>query len=58
MPLCRTSYGPYGRAMIRVCKEESFHQRQGYELLMTMMPCTDEQRAMVQESVDGSGGRR
>ena len=50
--LCRTSYGPYGRAMIRICKEESFHQRQGYELLMTMMRGTDEQRAMVQESVD------
>ena len=52
MPLCRTSYGPYGRAMIRICKEESFHQRQGFELLMTMMRGTDEQRAMVQESVD------
>ena len=52
VPLCRTSYGPYARAMIRVCKEESFHQRQGYELLQTMMRGTDEQRAMVQESVD------
>ncbi|MEV4007016.1 1,2-phenylacetyl-CoA epoxidase subunit PaaA [Actinomadura sp. NPDC049753] len=52
VPLCRTSYGPYGRAMIRICKEESFHQRQGYELLMTMMRGTDEQRRMVQESVD------
>jgi ring-1,2-phenylacetyl-CoA epoxidase subunit PaaA len=52
VPLCRTSYGPYGRAMIRICKEESFHQRQGYELLMTMMAGTDEQRAMVQESVN------
>jgi ring-1,2-phenylacetyl-CoA epoxidase subunit PaaA len=52
VPLCRTSYGPYGRAMIRVCKEESFHQRQGYELLMTMMKGTGEQRAMVQESVN------
>ncbi|MCK8670942.1 1,2-phenylacetyl-CoA epoxidase subunit A [Rhodococcus sp. HM1] len=52
VPLCRTSFGPYGRAMIRVCKEESFHQRQGFELLMTMMRGTDEQRAMVQESVD------
>jgi ring-1,2-phenylacetyl-CoA epoxidase subunit PaaA len=52
VPLCRTSYGPYGRAMIRICKEESFHQRQGFELLMTMMRGTDEQRAMVQESVD------
>jgi len=52
VPLCRTSYGPYGRAMIRICKEESFHQRQGFELLLTMMRGTDEQRAMVQESVD------
>jgi ring-1,2-phenylacetyl-CoA epoxidase subunit PaaA len=52
VPLCRSSYGPYARAMIRICKEESFHQRQGYELLMTMMRGTDEQRAMVQESVD------
>jgi ring-1,2-phenylacetyl-CoA epoxidase subunit PaaA len=52
VPLCRTSFGPYGRAMIRICKEESFHQRQGYELLMTMMRGTEEQRAMVQESVD------
>lgn len=52
VPLCRTSFGPYGRAMIRVCKEESFHQRQGYELLMTMMRGTDEQRAMVQDSVN------
>jgi len=52
VPLCRTSYGPYGRAMIRICKEESFHQRQGYELLMTMMAGTGQQRAMAQESVN------
>ena len=52
VPLCRCSYGPYARAMIRICKEESFHQRQGYELLMTMMRGTGAQRAMVQESVD------
>ncbi len=52
VPLCRSSYGPYARAMIRICKEESFHQRQGYELLMTMMNGTDAQRALVQESVD------
>ncbi|MBB4911867.1 1,2-phenylacetyl-CoA epoxidase subunit PaaA [Actinophytocola algeriensis] len=52
VPLCRTSYGPYARAMIRICKEESFHQRQGYELLMTMMRGTDEQRRMVQDSVN------
>jgi len=52
IPLCRCSYGPYARAMIRICKEESFHQRQGYEQLMVMMKGTDEQRAMVQEAVD------
>ena len=52
VPLCRTSYGPYGRSMIRICKEESFHQRQGFELLATMMRGTEEQRAMVQESVN------
>jgi len=52
VPLCRSSYGPYGRAMVRICKEESFHQRQGYELLMTMMRGTDAQRTMVQEAVD------
>ncbi len=52
VPLCRSSYGPYGRAMVRICKEESFHQRQGYELLMTMMRGTAAQIRMVQESVD------
>ncbi|GAB1508333.1 1,2-phenylacetyl-CoA epoxidase subunit PaaA [Actinophytocola sp. KF-1] len=52
VPLCRTSYGPYARAMIRVCKEESFHQRQGYELLMTMMSGTEAQRRMVQDAVN------
>ncbi len=52
VPLCRSSYGPYARAMVRICKEESFHQRQGFELLLTMMAGTAEQRAMVQESVD------
>ncbi|AOW94088.1 1,2-phenylacetyl-CoA epoxidase subunit A [Rhodococcus sp. WMMA185] len=52
VPLCRSSFGPYARAMIRVCKEESFHQRQGFELLMTMMRGTDAQREMVQESVN------
>jgi ring-1,2-phenylacetyl-CoA epoxidase subunit PaaA len=52
VPLCRTSYGPYARAMIRICKEESFHQRQGYELLMTMMGGTEAQRRMVQHAVD------
>src|SRR3954463_5290741 len=52
VPLCRTSYGPYARAMIRICKEESFHQRQGYELLITMMRGTPEQREMVQDAVN------
>src|SRR6201746_817246 len=52
VPLCRSSYGPYARAMIRICKEESFHQRQGFELLMTMMRGTDAQRAMAADSVD------
>ncbi|MGO8884672.1 MAG: 1,2-phenylacetyl-CoA epoxidase subunit PaaA [Streptosporangiaceae bacterium] len=52
VPLCRCSYGPYARAMIRICKEESFHQRQGYELLIAMVNGTDAQRAMVRESVN------
>jgi ring-1,2-phenylacetyl-CoA epoxidase subunit PaaA len=52
VPLCRSSYGPYARAMIRICKEESFHQRQGYELLMTMMQGTYAQRRMVQEATN------
>ncbi|MGI8753192.1 MAG: 1,2-phenylacetyl-CoA epoxidase subunit PaaA [Acidimicrobiales bacterium] len=52
VPLCRCSYGPYARAMIRICKEESFHQRQGFELLMTMMGGTDAQRQMVSDAVD------
>jgi len=52
VPLCRSSFGPYARAMVRICKEESFHQRQGYELLMTMMRGTQAQREMVQESVN------
>jgi ring-1,2-phenylacetyl-CoA epoxidase subunit PaaA len=52
VPLCRSSYGPYARAMIRICKEESFHQRQGYELLMTMMRGTDTQQEMVQDATN------
>jgi ring-1,2-phenylacetyl-CoA epoxidase subunit PaaA len=52
VPLCRSSYGPYARAMVRICKEESFHQRQGYELLLTMMRGTDAQRAMVQDATN------
>jgi ring-1,2-phenylacetyl-CoA epoxidase subunit PaaA len=52
VPLCRSSYGPYARAMIRICKEESFHQRQGYELLLTMMRGTSAQRGMVQDATN------
>ena len=53
IPLCRCSYGPYARAMVRVCKEESFHQRQGYEALLTMMTHgTPAQKAMVQDAVN------
>lgn len=52
VPLCRASYGPYGRAMVRICKEESFHQRQGFEILLALMNGTEAQRAMAQESVD------
>jgi ring-1,2-phenylacetyl-CoA epoxidase subunit PaaA len=52
VPLCRSSYGPYARAMVRICKEESFHQRQGYELLLTMRGGTQAQRASVQDAVD------
>jgi ring-1,2-phenylacetyl-CoA epoxidase subunit PaaA len=50
IPLCRCSYGPYARAMIRVCKEESFHQRQGYEIMLTLCRGSDEQKAMAQAS--------
>lgn len=52
IPLCRCSFGPYARAMIRVCKEESFHQRQGYELLLEMCRSSEEQKAMVQDALD------
>lgn len=52
VPLCRASYGPYARAMVRVCKEESFHQRQGFELLLTMSKGTEAQRAMVQDAIN------
>jgi ring-1,2-phenylacetyl-CoA epoxidase subunit PaaA len=52
VPLCRCSYGPYARAMIRVCKEESFHQRQGFEILNTLSHGTEAQHAMAQDAVD------
>ena len=52
IPLCRCSYGPYARAMVRVCKEESFHQRQGYDILVTMCKGSEEQRRMVQDALN------
>lgn len=52
VPLCRASYGPYGRAMVRICKEESFHQRQGFEILLELMRGTDAQREMAQDAVN------
>ncbi|WP_345750491.1 1,2-phenylacetyl-CoA epoxidase subunit PaaA [Microbacterium rhizophilus] len=52
VPLCRASYGPYGRAMVRICKEESFHQRQGFEILLELAQGTPEQKRMAQDAVD------
>jgi ring-1,2-phenylacetyl-CoA epoxidase subunit PaaA len=52
IPLCRCSYGPYARAMIRICKEESFHQRQGFEIMLTLSRGTDAQKAMAQDSLN------
>jgi len=52
VPLCRASYGPYARAMVRVCKEESFHQRQGYEIMLTLSKGTPEQIAMAQDALN------
>lgn len=52
IPLCRCSYGPYSRAMIRVCKEESFHQRQGYELMMHLANGAPEQKEMAQDALN------
>ena len=52
IPLCRCSYGPYARAMIRICKEESFHQRQGYEIMLTLAQGTEAQKAMAQDALD------
>jgi phenylacetate-CoA oxygenase, PaaG subunit len=50
--LCRTSYGPYARAMVRICKEESFHQRQGFDILLTLSKGTEAQRAMCQDAIN------
>ncbi|MFT6062779.1 MAG: ring-1,2-phenylacetyl-CoA epoxidase subunit PaaA [Paracoccaceae bacterium] len=52
IPLCRCSYGPYARAMVRVCKEESFHQRQGYEIMISLANGTEAQKAMAQDALD------
>ncbi len=52
VPLCRCSYGPYARAMVRICKEESFHQRQGFEILHTLAHGTPAQHRMAQDAVD------
>ncbi len=52
VPLCRTSYGPYARAMVRVCKEESFHQRQGFEILLTLCRGSKEQKEMAQDALN------
>ena len=52
IPLCRCSYGPYARAMIRICKEESFHQRQGFEIMTTLSRGTSAQRAMAQDALN------
>lgn len=52
VPLCRCSYGPYARAMVRICKEESFHQRQGFEIMSTLAKGTPEQKAMAQDALN------
>ena len=52
VPLCRTSFGPYARAMVRVCKEESFHQRQGFESLLVLSKGTEEQKRMCQNAIN------
>jgi ring-1,2-phenylacetyl-CoA epoxidase subunit PaaA len=52
IPLCRCSYGPYARAMLRGCKEESFHQRQGFEIMMTLIKGTEEQKTMAQDALN------
>ena len=52
IPLCRCSYGPYARAMVRICKEESFHQRQGFDIMRELCRGTDEQKAMAQDALN------
>ncbi len=51
IPICRCSYGPYARAMVRICKEESFHQRQGFEIMLTLARGSAAQRAMAQDAL-------
>jgi ring-1,2-phenylacetyl-CoA epoxidase subunit PaaA len=52
IPICRCSYGPYARAMVRICKEESFHQRQGFEIMLTLAQGSAAQRAMAQDALN------
>jgi len=52
VPLCRASYGPYSRAMVRICKEESFHQRQGFEILLTLSRGSEAQKRMCQDAIN------
>jgi ring-1,2-phenylacetyl-CoA epoxidase subunit PaaA len=52
VPLCRASYGPYARAMVRICKEESFHQRQGFETMLVLSKGSDAQKAMCQDAIN------
>lgn len=52
VPLCRASFGPYARAMVRICKEESFHQRQGFEILLTLSRGSDAQQKMCQDAIN------
>ncbi len=52
IPLCRCSYGPYARGMVRICKEENFHQRQGFDIMLTLSRGTPEQKAMAQDALN------
>ena len=52
IPICRCSYGPYARAMVRICREESFHQRQGFEIMLTLARGSDAQRSMAQDALN------
>jgi ring-1,2-phenylacetyl-CoA epoxidase subunit PaaA len=52
IPICRCSYGPYARAMVRICREESFHQRQGFEIMMTLARGTPEQKRLAQDALN------